>query len=229
MNDLKSHTEGRRIAYYGGTFDPLHCGHLNIAKKLVDLFDLDEFVFVPAFHAPHKPDTRPTSAYHRYAMLCLATENEAKIRVSLLEIESGEKRYSLDTLTQLKTEHPENTIYFVMGADSWQDITTWYEWERVLMLTNHIVVSRPGYKIDLEHVTPSVRERIVDMRGNSLDTIPRLIVAGDGNHIFITDIVEHDVSATLIREDIREDDVLDRTGDVPVEVAKYIEKYKLYK
>ena len=229
MNDLKSHTEGRRIAYYGGTFDPLHCGHLNIAKKLVDLFGLDDFVFIPAFHAPHKPDSRPTSAYHRYAMLCLATENEEKIRVSLLEIESGEKRFSLDTLTQLKTEDPENTIYFVMGADSWQDITTWHEWERVLMLTNHIIVSRPGYQIGFEHVTPSVRERIVDIRGMNSDRIANLIEASGGHHIFITDIVERDVSATLIREDIQDDAVLDRTDDVPVEVAKYIEKYKLYK
>jgi len=229
VNDLNSHSEGKRIAYYGGTFDPLHCGHLNIAKKLVDLFGLDDFVFIPAFHAPHKPDSRPTSAYHRYAMLCLATENEEKIRVSLLEIESGEKRFSLDTLTQLKTEDPENTIYFVMGADSWQDITTWHEWERVLMLTNHIIVSRPGYQIGFEHVTPSVRERIVDIRGMNSDRIANLIEASGGHHIFITDIVERDVSATLIREDIQDDAVLDRTDDVPVEVAKYIEKYKLYK
>jgi len=229
VNGLNSHTERKRIAYYGGTFDPLHCGHLNIAKQLVDLFALDEFVFIPAFHAPHKPDTRPTSAYHRYAMLCLATENEEKIRVSLMELETGEKRYSLETLTQLKNDDPEDTIYFVMGADSWQDITTWYEWERVLMLTNHIVVSRPGYKIGLEHVTPSVRERIIDIRGMSSDRIADLIEVASDEHIYFTDIVERDVSATLIREDIREDDVLDRTDDVPVEVAKYIEKYKLYK
>ncbi|HLA95290.1 MAG TPA: nicotinate-nucleotide adenylyltransferase [Pyrinomonadaceae bacterium] len=214
----------KRIAFYGGTFDPVHCGHLTIAKRLVELFDLDKFIFVPAFHAPHKPDTKPTSAFHRYSMLCLATADEPKISATDVELETGEKRYSIDTLSQLKLENAGNDIYFVMGADSWSDITTWQDWERLLMLTNHIVVSRPGYELATEHVTENVRERIIDIRGGKN--------VHDGKFetsIYFTDAVWMDISATAIREDVGEDDVLDRTDDVPPEVAKYIEKYELYR
>lgn len=220
----------KRVAYYGGTFDPPHGGHLKIARTLVRTFDLDEFVFIPAFHAPHKPDVKPTSAYHRYAMLCLATADEPHIAVSLMEIETGEKRYSLDTLTRLTSENVGNAMYFVMGADSWKDITTWHEWETVLLLTNHIIVSRPGYEIGFDHVTSAVRKRIVDLRNMSDEDLTNAVrSAGKDSSIFITNAVHFDISATEIREDVREDDILDRAGDVPVEVAKYIEKYELYR
>ncbi len=213
----------RRIAFYGGTFDPVHCGHLTIARRLVGMFDLDKFVFVPAFHAPHKPDSEPTSGYHRFAMLCLATQDRPKISVSTIELDLAEKRYSIDTLTQLKDYFPDHEIFFVMGADSWAGIRTWREWERLLSLTNHIVVSRPGYDINFDHVTDEIRERIVDIRGKSdFELI-------DQHAIYITDAIRLDISATEIREDVREDEVLDRDDDVPPEVAKYIEKYELYK
>ena len=220
----------KRIAYYGGTFDPVHCGHLAIAKSLIQLFRLDEFVFIPAFHAPHKPHISPTSAYHRYAMLCLATEGEPQMSVSLMEVETGEKRYSLDTLTELTAKNFVNTMFFVMGADSWSDIRTWHEWERVLLLTNHIVVTRPGYSIETSHVTEPVRRRIVDIRGYDEDGIRSIVdSASFGPRIFVTDAVRFDISATEIRDDIGADDVLDRTDAVTEAVAKYIEKYELYR
>lgn len=216
--------ETKRIAFYGGTFDPVHCGHLTVAKRLVDLFELNRFFFLPAFHAPHKQDTKPTSGYHRFAMLCLATRNEAKIGVSTIELDLAEKRYSIDTLSQLKQDFEGDEIFFVMGADSWQEIRTWKEWERMLRLTNHIVVSRPGYEIGFNHVTEEIQERIIDLRMGA-----SVLKAASGNHIYITDSVSIDISATEIRNDIGEDDVLDRDDDVPAEVAKYIEKYELYK
>ena len=222
------HTRRRRTAYYGGTFDPIHLGHLTVATRLLDLFELDEFAFLPAYHAPHKPDSKPTSAYHRYAMLCLATEDEPRIKVSQLELETGEKRYTIDTLGQLKKLHAGETLFFVMGADSWADILTWRRWEGVLLSTNHIVVTRPGYEIETGHVTDAARERIVDLRGRrSNDEIAAELKEDD--RIYFTDAVNFDVSATEIRDDVRADAVLDRTDDVPVEVAKYIEKYDLYR
>ena len=120
----------KRIAFYGGSFDPPHNGHLTIARKLTEIFELNEFIFVPAFHAPHKKDKNPTSPFHRFAMLALATANESKIKVSKIELEFPEKPYTFETLTRLKNELKDTRIFFVMGADSWQDITTWREWKR---------------------------------------------------------------------------------------------------
>lgn len=215
----------KRIAFYGGTFDPVHCGHITVAKRLLSLFNLDEFVFLPAFHAPHKADKKPTSAYHRFAMLALATATEPHISISTLELDRAEKRYTVDTLPELIERHPDTDVFFVMGADSWSDILTWREWEKVLLMTNHIVVTRPGYEIGFDHVSDSVRSRIVDLR-NSDDILPTTSAIPS---IFITDAVSQDVSATEIRDDIREDDKLDRVTDVPQEVANYIEKYELYR
>ena len=91
-------------------------------------------------------------------------------------------------------------------------------------MTNHIVVTRPGYEIGFDHVSDAVRSRIVDLRNSNEKPLNTT-----GPSIFITDAVSHDVSATEIRDDIREDDKLDRESDVPQEVAKYIEKYELYR
>ncbi len=214
----------KKLAFFGGTFDPVHNGHLHIATTLADLFDLDTLFFLPAFHAPHKPDSKPTSGYHRFAMLSLATASESRISVSALELDNAKSRYSFDTLTELMGLYSNDRIFFVMGADSWTDIRTWYRWEEVLLLTDHIVVSRPGYEISAGHVTNRVRERIIDLRGKS-----GRISARPNPHIYFTDAVHFDISATEIREDIRDDEVFDRTGDVPAVVAKYIEKYELYR
>jgi nicotinate-nucleotide adenylyltransferase len=214
-----------RIAYYGGSFDPVHCGHITVARSLLKLFDLDRFVFLPAFHAPHKTESKPLSAYHRFAMLALATEDEPRMSVSTRELDHGKKRYTVETLPEILREHPGATVFFVMGADSWKDICTWKNWEKVLLMTNHIVVTRPGYDIGFDHVTDQVRARIVDLRNSKT---PPPVQDAPSSKIFITDAVDLDVSATAIRDDVREDDRLDRGDDVPEEVAKYIEKYELY-
>lgn len=212
----------KKIAFYGGSFDPFHNGHLMIGRKLTDLFGLNEFVFVPAFHAPHKRDKKPNSAYHRYAMLCLATNDERKIRVSKMELDAPEKPYTFETLNRLKNELSDEEIFFVMGADSWEEITTWREWEKVLTQTNTIVVTRPGYKIGFSHVTNEIRERIVDLRGGRFQE-----QKGGEQKIFVTDAVQLNVSATVIRHKIKAKEN-DWRELVPEEVAKYVEKYEIY-
>ncbi|MEO6655707.1 MAG: nicotinate-nucleotide adenylyltransferase [Pyrinomonadaceae bacterium] len=218
----------RRVAYYGGSFDPPHRGHLAIAHALLGQFELDGFIFIPAFHAPHKTRLEPTSAYDRYAMLCLATQSENKIAISKLEIEMPERPYSVETLARLNAERSDDEVFFVMGADSWMEITTWREWEKVLSLSNHIVVTRPGVEIEFEHVTDEIRSRIVDLRGGSE---PGAVATGfrfDRNSIFFTDSVNLNISASEIRRKIRIDDV-SWCEDVPAEVANYLEKYQIYK
>ena len=85
----------KKIAFYGGSFDPLHNAHIAIARALLVQFKLDQFIFVPAFHAPHKLRSKPTSAYDRYAMLCVATQAEPKISVSRMELEMPDLPYSV--------------------------------------------------------------------------------------------------------------------------------------
>lgn len=218
----------KRIAFYGGSFDPVHRGHLAIAHALLEQFSVDEFVFIPAFHAPHKQRSAPTSAYDRYAMLCLVTQNEPKISVSKMEIEMPERPYSVETLTRLNSELPNDEIFFVMGADSWMEITAWREWEKVLSLSNHIVVTRPGVEIDLSHVGDEIGSRIVDLRIASNAKSQSRQGAKEAEKIYITDAVNLDISATEIRRQIREN-VTSWRDDVPAEVANYIEKYQIYK
>ncbi len=223
----------KRIAFYGGSFDPVHLGHLTIAQKLLELFELDEFVFIPAFHAPHKKRKKPTSPFHRFAMLCLASQDEPRIKVSKMELDVPERPYSVETLGALSERLPDAEIFFVMGADSWADITTWHEWEKVLTLTNHIVVTRPGYEIGFDHVTDEIRRRVVDMRDSDGPSEPGAVATGFRSHddnsrsIYITDAINMNISAGDIRSKIREK-VAGWHQDVPERVAKYIEKYELY-
>jgi nicotinate-nucleotide adenylyltransferase len=215
----------KRIAFFGGSFDPPHNGHIAIAHALLDAFSLDGFVYVPAFHAPHKRYKKPTSAFYRYAMLALATLNEPLITVSKIELDVPERPYSVETLTKLKRELADTRIFFVIGADSWMDITTWREWETVLTIVDIIVVTRPDYPIEVNHVTDAIRDRIVDLRG-----APRTgsETRSDQTGIFITDSVQIDISATEIRRMIRDGNGAWKRH-VPDQVAKYLEKYELYK
>jgi nicotinate-nucleotide adenylyltransferase len=217
----------KRIAFYGGSFDPVHNGHLMIAQRLSALFALDEFIFIPAFHAPHKPDRKPTSAYHRYVMLALATKNDPKISVSQMELDIPEKPYTVETLGRLKESLTDTRIFFVMGADSWMDILTWREWEKVLTMVDHIVVTRPGYEIGFDHVTDEIRRRIVDYRGATVAPQDSNLATHD-SLIYITDAVQLDISASILRKSIKDDEP-GWKNYVPAEVANYIEKYQIYK
>jgi len=124
----------------------------------------------------------------------------------------------------LKNIYGDAKLFLVMGADSWTDIKTWKNWERFLTMTDHIVVSRPGYKLNIEHVTDDIRRRIVDLRGSRSDLARS---ERDGEAIYFTDSVFFDTSSTELREDLS-DGELEREEDLPVEVANYIEKYNLY-
>ena len=218
----------KRIAIYGGTFDPVHLGHIEVAKRVSQLFEIDELLFVPAQVAPHKLTRPVTPAIHRYAMLVLATQDDPWLRVSTFELEAPDRRYTVDTLTHFKSEFGESVdLFFVMGADSWSEITTWREWERLLTLVNHIVVTRLGYDINLDLVNSPVRERIVDLQVSK--QIPRAVNEAVGEKIFITDAVMLEYSATEIRRAVLEDDWNQLTRLVPPSVADYIRKYELYR
>ncbi len=219
----------QRIALYGGTFDPVHVGHMAIAQSLVQLFELDEFVFIPAHVAPHKRERRVAPALHRYAMLALATAQAVSQRVSTIELDAPQRPYTIDTLSQIKGSVGQRArLFFVMGADSWMEINTWREWERLLQLTDHIVVTRPGYEFDTSHVTPAIREKIVDLRGASCEAVLQATRESDNAKIYLTDAVAIAISATALRRAACERRSKEWRALVPPTVADYIEKYRLY-
>jgi nicotinate-nucleotide adenylyltransferase len=217
----------KRIALYGGTFDPIHLGHLEVARRVSRLFEIDELWFVLAQVAPHKLAREVTPALHRYAMLALATEDDPGLLISTFELEAPGRCYTVDTLAHFKAELAESAdLFFIMGADSWSEITTWRDCDRLLGMANHIIVSRPGYNLEVSHITPALAARIVDLRG--ADELGQAIRGGAGERIFITDAVMTDISATDIRRAVREHSG-ELTALVPPTVADYIRKYKLYR
>src|SRR5260370_24902064 len=107
----------RRIAIYGGTFDPVHNGHLEVARRVLQLFELDEVIFVPACVPPHKRNANITSAFHRFAMLVLATELDQRLRISTSELDAPERPYAVDTVARMQNE--TSRLFFIIGVDSW--------------------------------------------------------------------------------------------------------------
>src|SRR5262245_12883832 len=139
----------KRIALYGGTFDPVHSGHVEIARKVSELFEIEKVLFIPAQVAPHKVGKPVTEPIHRYAMLALATQNDPRLSISTFELDAPDRRYTVDTVEHFQTTLGHSAeLFFIMGADSWSEIRTWREWERLLKMINHIVVTRPGHDVN---------------------------------------------------------------------------------
>jgi nicotinate-nucleotide adenylyltransferase len=214
----------KRIGLYGGTFDPVHVGHLEVARRVSQLFEIEKVIFIPAQMAPHKIGRPVTEPIHRYAMLALATQNDPQLTISSFELDNPDRRYTVDTVEHFqRTLDKETELFFIMGADSWSEITTWREWERLLTMTNHIVVTRPGFEPVTTHVG-AVGERIVDLRGTSTKAAPGRRPPG----IFFTDVVMKDVSATRIRRLASEGRSEELSDLLPPPVLDYIKKYGIY-
>jgi len=210
-----------RFALYGGTFDPVHTGHLEIARRVSELFEIEKLLFIPAQMAPHKIGRPVTEPIHRYAMLALATQNDPRLSISTFELDAPNRRYTVDTIEHFQRLFGDRSeLFFIMGSDSWSEITSWREWERLLTMTNHIVVTRPGYEPDTSHVG-AIAGRVVDMRSD------KRAVSRQG--IFFTDVVMNDVSATNIRRLASEGRTEELKGLVPDQVLEYIRKYGIYR
>ena len=141
-----------RIAVLGGTFDPVHNGHLVAAQSVADAFLVDEVHFVPAYSAPHKQSQGSTSPFHRFAMVALATMSFAQFRPSTIEVDGLQKRYTVDTLELMRRIYPGAQLLFVLGTDMFQEIETWKDYRRLFELAHLVVINRPGFPFrdDLE-------------------------------------------------------------------------------
>ncbi|MBX5449296.1 nicotinate-nucleotide adenylyltransferase [Thermogemmatispora sp.] len=166
----------RRIGLLGGTFDPIHYGHLVIAEEVRATLALSEVVFIPTGHPPHKPDRPVTPATHRLAMLRLAIASNPAFSICEIEIERPGPSYTVETLRLLRERWgPEAYFAFILGADSLADFASWYNAAGVLAQLNCLVaVGRPGYRppeellATLEKRLPSIRERLRVVNAPSL-------------------------------------------------------------
>jgi nicotinate-nucleotide adenylyltransferase len=196
-----------KVGILGGTFDPVHLGHLMIAEEAKTALDLSEVLLIPAGQPMSRPNENITPAKHRLAMLQLAVEGKPYLKVSSMEIERKGPSYTADTIAEIKNNSVGSELYFILGWDSLAQLPDWHEPLKIINQCTLVVVPRPGYAKPslkaLEGILPGITQKVI-----FLDK-PRI-----------------DISATEIREMAAEGDSIEQL--VPEAVAQYIKKNKLY-
>ncbi|WP_083238742.1 nicotinate-nucleotide adenylyltransferase [Caloranaerobacter ferrireducens] len=199
----------KRIGIMGGTFDPIHIGHLVIAEEIRNEFKLDKVIFIPAGNPPHKDNKKITSARHRYIMTLLATLSNPYFEVSTIEIEKKETTYTIDTIKTLRKICNNVELYFITGADSIFELHTWKNVGELLKLCNFIAATRPGFEmVKLERKIQEIKNEY-------------------GVSIHTTMVTALQISSTEIRARIREGRTIKYL--LPETVEKYIYKNNLYR
>ncbi len=194
-----------RLGIMGGTFDPVHFGHLVIAEEARYEFALDRVVWVPAGDPPHKQSREVVSQEHRYAMVLLATAGHPAFEVSRLEMERSGPSYTVDTIRSFSELKPEAELFFITGADATLEILTWHRHEDLVRLCRFIAVTRPGYDLNrLNTVLPeSYLPRISTIQAPGVD-----------------------ISSTDLRARLRNGEPVKYL--VPDDVEAYLRKHRLY-
>ncbi|WP_136519497.1 MULTISPECIES: nicotinate-nucleotide adenylyltransferase [Cellulomonas] len=138
-----------RIGVMGGTFDPIHHGHLVAASEVAARFALDEVVFVPTGQPSFKQDTVVTEVEHRYLMTVIATASNPRFTVSRVDVDRPGLTYTVDTLRDLKAERPDADLYFITGADAIAQILTWKDAAELFDMARFVAVTRPGHALSV--------------------------------------------------------------------------------
>ena len=144
----------------GGTFDPIHHGHLVAASEVQGWFDLDEVLFVPTGQPYHKPDREVSPAEHRYLMTVIATAANPRFKVSRVDIDRDGPTYTIDTLRDLRAQRPEADLFFITGADALTDIFSWRDADEVFELAHFVGCTRPGSDMDPATLSAIPHERV---------------------------------------------------------------------
>jgi nicotinate-nucleotide adenylyltransferase len=208
-----------RLGLLGGTFDPIHAGHLAAAREAQLALGLDAVRFIPTARPPHRTDSPAASEYHRAEMIRLAVAGTPGWEVWDLELTREGPSYTYDTLTAVAAEGlTPLQIFFVIGADAFAEITTWYRYPDVLDCAHFVVVTRPGTSLQsLQSRLPQLASRMT--APDEQDTSGTRIILLEGN--------TPDVSATDIRRRVRSGESIE--GMVPSAVAEYIDQNLLYR
>jgi nicotinate-nucleotide adenylyltransferase len=222
----KSHAHGHRrsVALFGGTFDPIHAGHIAVAEAAQKRFHLDTVYFVPSSRPPHKTKPALTPFLHRYAMVALACADHADFQPSTAEAPDGAAPhvfYTYDTVKKYRREHPDDHLYFIVGADQFLEIPTWRNYEALLDSCDFIIASRPGFRVDaLRLVVPP------EKLGRTQSSDPNAIVLRKSTVHILTTVASH-ISSTEIRQRLASRRNIH--GLVPPRVEEYILGQALYR
>jgi nicotinate-nucleotide adenylyltransferase len=215
-----------RLGILGGTFDPIHFGHLDAAAAARAALTLDEVLFIPAHDPPHRPIDPRASAFHRFALVSLAIDGIEGYRVSDMELLRDGPSYTVTTLRALHGEGwSPSQLYFVMGADAFAEIHTWYAFPGVLDCANFVVISRPGAPA----VGRDVRSEVEGRPGTiveSADAAGRFASRPTSPRIYHVEARTRDVSSTTIRARLAAGESIDDL--VPAAVARHIGAHRLY-
>ncbi|OIN98697.1 nicotinate (nicotinamide) nucleotide adenylyltransferase [Candidatus Desantisbacteria bacterium CG1_02_38_46] len=190
-----------KIGLLGGTFNPIHRGHLRIAERVANVLGLKKVIFIPSAHPPHKKESNLPSPQDRFEMVNLAIKNNPCFSISDIELKRKGKSWTIDTVRIIKKLYPESQIYFIIGADTVPEIPTWKNYKKLLKSCRFVVVNRPGYT-DAEYPDYTKNFIKVKMRGV-------------------------DIASTEIRERIKNGKTIKAL--VPVKVEKYIKEKGIYK
>ena len=209
---------------FGGTFDPIHLGHLRCAEEMIEMFELNRIIFVPASRPPHKLNAAITPFYHREQMIRLAIEENPAFSFSDVENRRAGTSYSVETVEYLLDKYRlENLeLFFILGQDAFHAIRTWKDWERLLVMCNFAVMTRPGYENKgLEAIlTAEFASRF------TYDETSRGYRGPTGQSIFFREVTFLDIASSNIRKRAREGKTI--TYLVPDAVRHYIVKNGLY-
>lgn len=196
-----------RVGIFGGTFDPIHCGHLIIAEQVMDEMRLEKVIFVPGGIPPHKAASSVRAESEaRYEMVLAATRTNQSFEVDRIEVDAGRAMHTVETVPLLKEKYPENEWFFITGADEVSNLLTWREPDRLLEEVVMVAATRPGYDLSrLGHLEAGLR---------------------NFDRIFPVECSRVDVSATNIRRRILQGKSIRYM--VPEEVFEIIQTRKLY-
>ncbi len=221
----------QRIGLFGGTFNPIHTGHLRIAAEIKEHFALDRIIFIPTGIPPHKGDSEVIAPVHRLRMAELAVAPYKDFSVSPVEAERQGFSYSIDTVKLFQKELGDTVeLYFILGIDAFLEIRTWKNTDELLTLCHFIVIPRPGYRFsDLKNAEIPPLSRLESAELEKLDRgkIPRLsLKLSERYHLFLERITPCDISSTELRAFIKEGKEVKNL--LPESVLLYIIEKRLY-
>ncbi|MDY6848090.1 MAG: nicotinate-nucleotide adenylyltransferase [Thermodesulfobacteriota bacterium] len=212
-----------RVGILGGTFNPIHVAHLRIAEEVREACVLDQVLFVPAAAPPHKEVSGQSAFHHRLAMVEAAIEDNPWFAASDLESRRSGKSYSVHTLEILRAEHPDNEYFFIMGMDSFREISSWREYRRLFALCHIVVTARPGS----QGGSPLDLLPVADRNEFCYDDAFRGLVHRSGFTIVFLEETFLDISSTRIRDLCRDQRSVRYL--VPPAVEQYISHFALYR